>query len=585
MGELKKVVSTVVMAGCCVVWGSPEASAQCCLDIFGWGKSTNTASTAGAMPSFPYGANYAAAPGSYPVIPASGPNLMPGSGMATMPSGFTVPNGYAVPQPYVAGYAGVPQGVANFLPTTNYNTQYFNAAVTYYRPVVTTDPRTGKQVTTMMPCTSYQQQAQRVPACSLGQCLTSSPTPMVAAPPMPTATGSGNVMPPTNVPNTVSYAAPASGYSVPSTANGLPTINPTLPVYNTGGQPAYATSGVPVQANYYSPVNSQMPYGATPGNTAWPTTSNFGTTNPVTIPAPNQSPGLTGGYPTTAPSAFNPSNGTIVVPSIGTGLTGQGSEIYPSSPSSILPTNDGTSGFGVFPPAASPSSGIVNPPNDSESRIHVEPKIPAAPSLEDEKTNDPAAREAPSLPLEGESKKESATEEKSSLNGSGNRLQNVVRQPSGDLRDMSRRSIDRVGDSKPLTDSQPVTSGSRPIQNNVPTQDNSSQSGGRDSLVPELKPIPLPEGFDSEPKWNPGLLNSSDKTASLNKANKNVPKLTRRELQDAAESDSVVWAGYQDRKLTTTTSPTPNVTVGRSASPPPSKSRYDDSGWKTSRGR
>lgn len=579
MGELKKVVSTVVLAGCCVVLGSPRANAQCCLDIFGWGKSTNTAATASAMPSYPYGANYPVVPGSYPVVPTAASGVMPGAGLATMPTG------YAVPQPYVAGYAGVPQGVANFLPTTNYNTQYFNAAVTYYRPVVTTDPRTGKQVTTMMPCTSYQQQAQRVPACSLGQCLTGSPTPMVAAPPMPSATGSGNVMPPTSVPNTVSYAAPASGYSVPSATNGLPVINPTLPVYNTGVQPAYATSGVPVQANYYSPVTSQMPYGATSGNTAWPTTSNFGSTNPVTAPAPIQVPSLSGGYAGSVSNSLNPSNGAIVVPSIGTGVTGQGSEIYPSAPSSILPSNDGTSNLGVFPPTATPNLGTVNQPSSSESRINIEPKFPAAPSLESEKKDDPAASETPSLPLEDGSKKESATEEKSSLNGASNRLQNVVRQPSGDLRDMSSRSIDRVGDSKSLSTSEPVISGRRPIQNTAPAQDDSSRSGGRDSLVPELKPIPLPEGFDSEPKWNPGLLNSSDKTASSNKGNLNVSKLTRRESQDVRDSDSVVWAGYRDRNVASTIPPSPNVSAGRSTAPPASKSRYDDSGWKTSRGK
>jgi hypothetical protein len=292
-----------------------------------------------------------------------------------------------------------------------------------------------------------------------------------------------------------------------------------------------------------------------------------------------------GGYPTTSSSVVNPSNGGIVVPSIGTGVTGQGSEIYPPAPNSILPSNDGTSSLGVFPPTATANSGAVNPPSASESRINVEPKFPAAPSLESEKKNDPAATEAPSLPLEGESKKESAIEEKSSLNGASNRLQNVVRQPSGDLRDMSSRSIDRVGDSKSLSDSEPVTSGSRPIQNTVPTQDNSSRSGGRDSLVPELKPIPLPEGFDSEPKWNPGLLNSSDKTASSNTGNLNVPKLTRRELQDVRESDSVVWAGYRDRNVASTSSSSPTVNAGRSTAPPASKTRYDDSGWKTSRGK
>ena len=77
--------------------------------------------------------------------------------------------------PAGAGYtAALPSGIAaaslpipavpptvSYVP--NYQTYAQRAPITYYRPLLTTDPTTGAQVVAMAPCTSYEYMAQRVP--------------------------------------------------------------------------------------------------------------------------------------------------------------------------------------------------------------------------------------------------------------------------------------------------------------------------------------------------------------------------------------------------------------------------------------
>ncbi len=65
--------------------------------------------------------------------------------------------------PYTAGFLPIPQTSAALLPTGSYQTTLNNVPTTYYRPVTTLDPNTGTTVTTLQPCTSYQQQVLRVP--------------------------------------------------------------------------------------------------------------------------------------------------------------------------------------------------------------------------------------------------------------------------------------------------------------------------------------------------------------------------------------------------------------------------------------
>ncbi len=100
---------------------------------------------------------------------------------------------YGPQQPVVgpagAGYtAGRPTGIAGTIqpPTISYVPNYrssgYRAPVTYYRPIMTTDPNTGAQVVTMTPCTSYEIQTQRSPALGRSALFGSGQLPPVVPP-------------------------------------------------------------------------------------------------------------------------------------------------------------------------------------------------------------------------------------------------------------------------------------------------------------------------------------------------------------------------------------------------------------------
>ncbi|MEO8271475.1 MAG: hypothetical protein ABI557_17260, partial [Aureliella sp.] len=104
-------------------------------------------SVATGYPATGYAANYGTYYGSQ--LPAIGPA---GAGYtAPMPTGIaaaTLPSTMPSSQSYVP----------------NFQTQAQRVPVTYYRPLLTTDPNTGAQVVAMAPCTSYETMAQRAPA-------------------------------------------------------------------------------------------------------------------------------------------------------------------------------------------------------------------------------------------------------------------------------------------------------------------------------------------------------------------------------------------------------------------------------------
>ncbi len=89
----------------------------------------------------------------------------------------------------------------------DYRTSQYRAPVTYYRPLVTTDPNTGSQVVALAPCTSYEYQTQRIPTFGYNGVMGSYSTPPVVPPPpsMPTYTlPSGGVPLASNGPAAVS---------------------------------------------------------------------------------------------------------------------------------------------------------------------------------------------------------------------------------------------------------------------------------------------------------------------------------------------------------------------------------------------
>jgi hypothetical protein len=555
MFAMKKSIQTILLAAAIASIGGSTVHAQCLLDIFGLGKPAATTPTNPyAVPGYPYAANYPAMTANYPVQ---------GQGLQGQPLTGGLP--------YSAGYAGLPQSAVSLASPTNYNTSYFPVPTTYYRPVVTTDPRTGQQVTTMMPCTSYQMQAARTPAWSIGQWLHGgNQTPMVPAAPLPTATSSPGIMPPGSNPSAVTstYTNAADPNSVPT----LPAINPSLPIYGTQVQAGYGNPlsySVPAVSNPAASVNNQ------PSLNGYSNAYNNGvvTANYMSAPALNS-------YPNSQPVPTYNSTTGIYPPDLNLPAASTNSWNNSSSsnvPSLTLPAEAATATPGIYPPVPNDSQFSPPPMYSAEP----EPGKTSAPS-------DPAAIERPVLPPDDSTSQVDRGSTSNSLSDPSNqgRIQSVVRQPSAETREMSTKSIEQVRNS--VVNERPTPLTTQPV---APPATEKARATGNDkgSLSPALKPIPLPEGFDSEPQWNPSLLNSSDKTASIPSLENTSPNAQPK----PAPTDDVRWASFSDPVRNETNRPSvsridANVESGRRPAPVSlqksgSKSRYSTDGWKSAK--
>lgn len=558
MFALKKSIQTILLAAALTSIGGSTVNAQCLLDIFGLGKpAATTPANPYAVPGYPYAANYPAITPNYPVQ---------GQFMQVQP--------LAGGLPYSAGYAGLPQSAVSLASPTNYNTSYFPVPTTYYRPVVTTDPRTGQQVTTMMPCTSYQMQAARTPAWSLGQWLHGgNQTPMVPAAALPTATSSPGILPPGS--NASSVTSTYNNAADPNSVPALPAINPSLPLYGTQVQAGYGNPlsySNPAVSNPAATVNNQ-PFGNVynGGYNNGVVTANY-LSAPAVNAYPNPQPiqnysSTTGIYPPdfNSPAASTNSWNNFISPN----ASGLNSPAASSAESS-------TSTSGIYPSV--PNEAQLSPP----------PIYSAEPATgKTSVQSDPAAIERPVLPPDDSTSQAESRSTSNLLSDHSNqgRIQSVVRQPSAETREMSTKSIEQVRNSVKESSTPP------PAQTPAPQSAEKPQATGNDkgSLSPALKPIPLPKGFDSEPQWNPSLLNSSDKTAS-------VPSLENAggdARPNTTPTDDVRWASFTDSVRNETKRPIPsrsdaNVETGRRPTPAPSqkasgKSRYSADGWKSTK--
>lgn len=185
-----------------------------------------------------YGNGYAAGYGVYPRT------AVPQTGYAAPGYAANYGTYYGSQLPVIgnggAAYtAPVPSGVtAATLPRTlsyvpNYRTNSYRAPVTYYRPVLTTDPNTGSQVVAMAPCSSYEYQTSRVPApgrtAYYGSSLVPQTQPMQQA--LPTYTlPSGGVPLASNYP-TNTYGSAYGSYSAQQPAVAPSTAYPASPYY------------------------------------------------------------------------------------------------------------------------------------------------------------------------------------------------------------------------------------------------------------------------------------------------------------------------------------------------------------------
>lgn len=127
---------------------------------------------------------------------------------------------------------------ATTLPNTTslvprFRTRSERAPVTYYRPLLTTDPNTGAQVVVMAPCTSYEYQTRRTPLLGSRPLSTQSLLPRIrplpAAQPTYTLPSGGIPLATTSpvyaTPQAYGYVAPAAAYAPmpysPGSTNGV----------------------------------------------------------------------------------------------------------------------------------------------------------------------------------------------------------------------------------------------------------------------------------------------------------------------------------------------------------------------------
>ncbi|MFN3190998.1 MAG: hypothetical protein ACE361_10785 [Aureliella sp.] len=316
----------------------------------------------------PIGNGYSAGYGAYPQPNA----LQPAPGYATNYGnyyGARLPvigqAGVGYPPPQTNGVAAaVMPPVASYVP--NYRTNSYRAPVTYYRPVLTTDPNTGAQVVTMAPCTSYEQLAGRVPVSGRTALFGSTVAPPAApaAQTLPTYTLPSGGIPLAGVPANSPYSAAYNGYSSYQTvapSARYPTSNVHSSYY---GQSFNGASGGST-GNYVPPVTSGVPGLVAPQSPV------------IREPAP------TYGQPTTPPGQANPFPRTET----------PAGNVMPDASGDIPPSLPATGDFGGGSASRAPSGrvqGVVQTP----ARSNVRPSYPSVtvPSLRSDSQQVSAAK-------------------------------------------------------------------------------------------------------------------------------------------------------------------------------------------------
>ncbi|TWT76403.1 hypothetical protein CA13_68970 [Planctomycetes bacterium CA13] len=213
-----------------------------------------------AYPPVSYNTPYSASYGSAPVVTGAPVTAMPATQMAPL-------------YPAAAPATGTGCGLSRFCAPmfgTNYQTSYYRAPVTYYRPVTTVDPVSGTTVTTQQGCSSYETQLQRTPYASLGATPPTTPLPSVYG-----------VSPATSQPYAYGGVNRASGIQSPTERSVVP-----IPATGYGTGSSYEA---PNTAPLTGPANgdlaplSQPQLGATQSSQYAP--SPYGTASPNSGPS------------------------------------------------------------------------------------------------------------------------------------------------------------------------------------------------------------------------------------------------------------------------------------------------------------
>jgi len=441
-------------------------------------------SAVGAPQVAPYNAGYGLGYSPYAAQPTTpyaqpNPNALPGYAgnygnyySTQMPAIGPAGAGYTAPMPSGIAAATLPAQIpATLSYVPNFQTQAQRTPVTYYRPLMTTNPNTGAQVIAMAPCTSYEYMAQRVPALGRSALYGSNTAPVFQPPAqaLPTYT-----LPSGGIP--LSYSAPSitapysTGYGAYGTNPGFgysalqPAVaQPPLGAYPAGVMPMAPTSVGPAGAYPTAPLGTTPYYGSTSG----------GSCGAMHAPSALQTvPGLV------APQAPNSNYPPSGYPQSGYPAPGsspyQNNQILPGD----YPAPSGNAPSGVMPPSG---AGSADPAD-------IPPQLPSFPSS-------------------------AANERSSNLRP---QLRSVVRMP---------RAEDTF-----TTSNSPRSDSSRSDADNGPP----SRSAGQ---VPAMLPIPTPENFQHQPRWNPGLLREEDMTA--------LRPIGPAAAQMAGQSKPIQWASFE----------------------------------------
>lgn len=240
--------------------------------------------------------------------------------------------GYTAPMPTGIAAATLPSTLPSTLSyVPNFQTQSQRVPVTYYRPLLTTDPNTGAQVVAMAPCTSYETMAQRAPAVGRSALFGSNAAPTFQPPAqaLPTYTlPSGGIplsysSPSITAPYSTAYGVYGTndgtgGYSALQPQSGLPALGG----YPAGQIPAgmAPTSVGPAGAYPTAPLSQSPYYGSTGGGSS----GGDGLSTPWQTVAPGSVPGSIPGLvapqapataPYSAPNNYGPAPTTSPAPS------------------------------------------------------------------------------------------------------------------------------------------------------------------------------------------------------------------------------------------------------------------------------
>lgn len=341
--SLKRSLSTIAMIALVSCGLSPRAAqAGPLLDwLFGRTQTPPAHAVGAPVPvSNAYAAGYGAV--GYPASGYSAAGYAANYGTyygAQLPAIGPAGAGYTAPMPTGIAAATLPATMPSTLSyVPNFQTQAQRTPVTYYRPLLTTDPNTGTQVVAMAPCTSYETMAQRTPA--LGRsALFGSNTPPTFQPPaqaLPTYT-----IPSGGIP--LAYSSPA--ITAPySTAYGVYGTNDSIGGYSA----LQPQAGLPALGAY---PGGQIPAGMAP-----------------------TSVGPAGAYPT-APLSQSPYYGSTSGGSSG-GSNGMSTPWQTVAPGSVPSSIPGL----VAPQASATAPAYTQPPYSSQPDYGPAPTISPAPS-------------------------------------------------------------------------------------------------------------------------------------------------------------------------------------------------------------